>query len=318
MNAFQHIVSVSGGKDSAAVSLRALELAEKAGFSFRAVFADTGHEHPWTYDHVRALAARTGGPEVEWVRADLSARFRTKRETIATKWRAKGVAEDRVRAALSACRPTGVPFLDLRLLKGRFPSTRARFCSQDLKRVPIDRHVTVPALERGPVVMWTGVRADESVARARLPRVNRGDLGEWIYRPILHWTVDDVFAIHRRHGLEPNPLYKAGCRRVGCMPCIHAAKSELRNIAARFPERIDRIEAWEAQVGQASKRGASTFFSADKTPGPHKRDKRLPVPGVRDVVAWSLTGRGGRQGDLFLDDEFRAPPACASEYGLCE
>ena len=66
-----HVVNVSGGKDSTATYLLAMEL----GRPFQAVFADTGHEHPWTYEYVRDLPRRTGGPEIHWVKADFTDRF---------------------------------------------------------------------------------------------------------------------------------------------------------------------------------------------------------------------------------------------------
>ena len=57
----QHIVSISGGKDSTATYLMALE---KLGGDFLPVFADTGNEHPLTIEYISTLAQRTGGPEV--------------------------------------------------------------------------------------------------------------------------------------------------------------------------------------------------------------------------------------------------------------
>jgi len=50
----QHLVSVSGGKDSTATYLLALE----SGRPFRAVFADTGNEHELTLEYVARLAER--------------------------------------------------------------------------------------------------------------------------------------------------------------------------------------------------------------------------------------------------------------------
>lgn len=51
-----HIVNVSGGKDSTAVYLLALERRERNGMDFTPVFANTGNEHEHTYDYVRQLA----------------------------------------------------------------------------------------------------------------------------------------------------------------------------------------------------------------------------------------------------------------------
>ena len=54
------IVSVSGGKDSTALYCWAIEQWGKDGF--RAVFADTGNEHPVTYNYVRNMHEMAGGP----------------------------------------------------------------------------------------------------------------------------------------------------------------------------------------------------------------------------------------------------------------
>lgn len=311
-----NIVNVSGGKDSTAIYLLALE----RGLPFSAVFADTGNEHPWTYDFVRELPNRMGGPSIQWVKADFTAAIERKRRFIASKWLEGGVPASRVERALSLLHPTGNPFLDLCLLKGRFPSTRARFCTQELKIRPIEDDVLVPTLSTGrKVVSWQGVRAEESAARALLPKLQRlnhpaGPLFAW--RPIHQWPVDAVWEMHKRHGLKPNPLYAAGMNRVGCMPCIMSRKDEIRRMADRFPAEVERLSEWEALVGEVSKRGRSSFFSHDKTPGAHQGRSDIAMPGIREVVDWSRTSRGGRQYDglaLMLD----AGTAC-NEWGACE
>jgi 3'-phosphoadenosine 5'-phosphosulfate sulfotransferase (PAPS reductase)/FAD synthetase len=55
------VASVSGGKDSAAMSLHLTEL----GIEHDRVFADTGWEHPRTYDYLRGELTRVLGPIVE-------------------------------------------------------------------------------------------------------------------------------------------------------------------------------------------------------------------------------------------------------------
>lgn len=233
-------------------------------------------------------------------------------------------AQEIIDRAIAALKPTGIPFLDLCIWKGRFPSTRARFCSEELKKIPIDEQVILPLLRAGcDVQSWQGVRADESESRRHLP-VNElkrtiGEAEHWIHRPILQWSVDDVFAMHRKHGLDPNPLYKLGMGRVGCMPCIHCKKDELREIANRFPEEIARVAEWERIVSRASKRGRSTFFAADKTDAQHLNYNEVSAAthGIEQAVIWSRTSRGKSNLDLFFTDEF-VGPACTSIYGLCE
>ena len=306
MTAVQHIVNVSGGKDSTATYLLALEI----GVPFRAVTADTGHEHPITYDYIHRLPDRTGGPPVEVVQADFSAEFDRRREYVAAVWPGEGIRDDVVRCALDALRPTGNPYLDLCLLKGRFPARKAQFCTQELKVLPMRRQVIWPLLSQGRrVVQWLGVRAQESTNRAALSMIGPDDdspRGAYLFRPILHWTAAHVFERHQRWCVPPNPLYRLGMRRVGCMPCINACKGEIAEVARRWPEAIEKIRAWTALVAAASKRGAASFFPWDTG-----RNTKT----IDDVVAWSMTSRGGRQYDL---EALVEPSSCSSVYGLCE
>ena len=294
----RNIVSVSGGKASTALALLAVE---KQASNLQFVFADTGHEHAATYRYLEYLSEeleRRTGTAIQTVRADFTKQIKKKRETVRSKWAEDGVPLDRIEQALEHLKPTGIPMLDLCLWKGRFPSTRARFCSSELKRIPIDQQVMEPALQGSQaVISWQGVRADESRARADLPEKDV-EFGTWepeptghlIYRPIIAWTADMVFDMHRKHGVDPNPLYKQGMSRVGCMPCIHARKSEIRSIAQRYPEEFERLWKWEQHVALVSKQGISTFFAADKTPG--EEDTRSNAKAILD---WAITSRGGRQ-----------------------
>jgi 3'-phosphoadenosine 5'-phosphosulfate sulfotransferase (PAPS reductase)/FAD synthetase len=315
MDRQHNIVSVSGGKDSTALLTVAVAMEVP---NLEAVFADTGHEHPLTYAYVDYLSdwlQWQGHPPIRTVKADFTDGMRRRRAYLLRV--ASGEIEDQfgkrrhtretAARAAQAMQTTGSPFLDLAVLKGRFPSTRRRFCSVELKRNPIIEQVLMPLMDGDSMILsWQGVRADESAARRSLPECDEVGGGLFNYRPILRWTVEDVFDAHRHMGLKPNPLYMMGMGRVGCMPCIHCRKDELRNIAQRFPEVIDHVEDMEQRVRLASKRGMSTFFAiAD--------DKGI---GIRDVVEWAKTSHGGKQYDLFrmLQDE----PACSSIYGLCE
>lgn len=321
-----NVVSVSGGKDSGAQALVAIER-ETPNLHF--VFADTGHEHAQTYDYVAYLDGELRsrcGVGITRVKADFKDRIEGKRRFIEENWAEHGVSQERIDQALEILKPTGIPFLDLCMWKGRFPSTRARFCSEQLKHVPIQEQVVEPLLSTSSaVISWQGVRADESLARRDLPERDV-EFGTWepepsgllIYRPIITWTAEDVFAFHRKLGMRWNPLYEQGIGRVGCMPCIHAKKKELREIGRRFPDEVARVAAWERMVAQASKRGLASFFASDKTPGDHVGRSDQSAPGIEAVMEWALTSRGGRQYDLVhLVDALEEVPMCSSVYGLC-
>lgn len=238
------------------------------------------------------------------------------------------VPDHLIERALGLLHPTGIPFLDVAMLHGRFPSTKVRFCTDQTKLIPI-MHRKRPLLDAGiPVIDWIGERAAESPARAKKPPIQStrhlSGARNILYRPILRWSAADAFAISERHGLRHNPLYTMGMSRVGCSTCIMVRKRELRMWAMRFPAEVDRVRQWERLVGLVSRRTASfdrpsSLLSANMVPGDPADHGRATIDRAID---WSRTGKGGRNYDLFIDLEQREADEhgllCDSEYGLCE
>lgn len=319
-----HLVSVSGGKDSTATLAVAIELHGRE--NVHAVFADTGNEHDSTYEYVRYLELATGVP-IHWLRQDFTEWWWRKRKYVAERWMLphkdwpSGVPQvvvDRVLAFLDKG-PTGNPFLDLCIIKSRFPSRMAQFCTQYLKTEPLTEYAMTLIEQHGSVWSWQGIRLYESHSRkVRLQgsgacvksfEVIGGGL--FVNRPILRWTAADVFEAHKLVGLKPNPLYMLGADRVGCMPCINSDKDEILNISKRFHEHIDRIDEWEDCVSLASKRSNATFF-----PSPGDNETARERGNVLAVVEWSKTQRGSKTQDWIR--AFEEPASCSSSFGLCE
>lgn len=269
------VASVSGGKDSTALYCWLIDQFGRDGF--RAVMADTGHEHPVTLNYVRNLHEFASGPAVEWVKSDF-------RERVSAKGK----------------EPSGNPFLDMMLWKGRAPSTKAQFCTEHLKLVPI-RGWLEQVRGDSEVILYTGIRAGESERRSKMePREYVEFFDAYSERPLLRWSSEQVFEFLREKGVPPNPLYGLGFERVGCFPCIHARKSEL----ARLPDWAwQKLEEWEARVGQS-------WFSAGLIPG-------VFIPKIGQVREWAKTTRGGRQMDMFAPDS-KDVPTCMSTWGQCE
>lgn len=295
-----NVISLSGGKDSTALALLAVDREVE---NIRFVFCNTGNEARETLEYIsyldQVLHSKTGR-NIEICEASFEKKLIEKSTKVE-------VEKRKIALEVAALDPS--PFLQLAALKGRFPSTTARFCTEGLKVKPIKDLISKILATGEDVENWSGVRAEESPKRAKLPErefffANESTGAEaWHYRPILKWSAKDCFEIMKRHGVKPNPLYKMGFARVGCFPCINCRKAELRLIAEQFPDYIRRIKVWESIVSDASKRGKSTFFTIENS-----RD------GISDWVEWAKTDRGGKQFMLDLEET----TTCKSVYGLCE
>jgi 3'-phosphoadenosine 5'-phosphosulfate sulfotransferase (PAPS reductase)/FAD synthetase len=314
-----NVISVSGGKDSTATLLLALDRCKRE--SIIPIYFDTGNEHAEVYAYLDYLEQALD-VKIERLHASFDDEIAAKRMFIARdqrtgrdksgrklRWSNKGK-----RRALAALHPTGNPYLDLCLWKGRFPSRMAQFCTHELKR-NVAVAYQLGLVDAGhQVISWQGIRRDESQNRRNAKKIERIAPRLWAFRPLVDWTAEQVFDFHKKHGIEPNPLYKQGMTRVGCMPCINVRKEDLRQIAARFPEHIQRITEWERIVGDCSKRCYSTFM-ADAHDAKDRREIFADL-NIWARVEWARTSRGGRQFDLLAD--LIEPEMCASAYGLCE
>lgn len=272
------IASVSGGKDSTAMLLALRE----AEISARYVFADTCWEAPETLDYLDLLRSRLDITiDVVGYPGGMVAQIR-----------------DRARA----------------------PGRLQRWCTRELKIEPLRRYHDLVLTETGQeTVSVLGIRRAEATAsntRGTDPAWEDDlEWGGYIWRPMLHWTIEDVIAIHHRHDIPVNPLYQAGFDRVGCYPCIYASKNEIALIAERSPDRIDLIRNLESQASALRRQ------RNDETPGRYKhttatffQTMRQGFSGIDAVVEWARTDRGGKQYPLF------APPPTGGcmRWGICD
>lgn len=277
------IASISGGKDSAALSLWLTE----NGIEHDRVFADTGWEHPLTYEYLRGPLTMKLGP----------------------------IAEVQGRDA---------GMVNLIRRKGMFPSRLRRFCTEELKVFPLMKYVKLAQDRYGDVINAVGIRAAESEARSKMPEWEWSDAFDCdVWRPLIAWTEQQVIDIHKRHGLAPNPLYLKGATRVGCWPCIFARKGEIKLIAKLSPGRIDEIRALEAELPLSPAKEATPATETEparpalppmKRTYFHGKTTRTGTPHpIDEVVAWSKTKFGSKEEEVF-DSE----PAGCVRWGLCE
>ena len=262
------VVGVSGGKDSLAVCLHF----DEQGYEYKRVFSDTGWEHPQTYEYLQYLETVIG--KIDYVKRIVE-------------------VDDQHKAFVDSIEQDlgfESPFVRLVIRSMCLPNARRKFCTPRLKVDPIASYLN----ELDDPINVVGIRHDESHKRAKM------DEWEWFdhfdcytWRPILSWSFDDVANIHKRHNVNPNPLYLNGHNRVGCYPCIYANKGDLKNLDDKRAAIIKRIEEYVS--GQRGKQ--CTLF------------KNMTI---KEAVDWAQTSRGGKQYMLF-DIE---PPTCA-KWGMC-
>lgn len=260
----------------------ALHLSE-LGIEYRAVFMDTGWENSTTYTYLRETLEPLVGP-IEWLRSDMDMV-----ETIRH--------------------------------KAMFPSRMRRWCTQQLKVIPMQDHCVQVFEDTGHrPINAVGIRAAESLRRSKMPEWEEQDEAT-IWRPLLAWTMQDVVDIHARHGVVPNPLYLQGASRVGCWPCIYARKAEIKHLAKTDPDRVALLRDLEAEITVAADARAEAKGKANELPrtffqghGPKDLGGRAGAMPIDDVVEWASTSRGGRQFQLIEAPEEEG----CMRWGLCD
>jgi len=185
----KHIVCFSGGKDSTAL----LCWAEQNLESYMTVFCDTKWEHPETEKYIAEIIAQL---------------VRSESFHVLTSEKYAGGMRDLVQ------------------LKGRVPSAKARFCTENLKVEPMQRFLKTINDE---FMLYQGIRRDESEARMRMQQREWSDIYDcWVERPLFYESAEQCFERIKLAGFRPNPLYLAGAGRVGCFPCALINQRELK------------------------------------------------------------------------------------------
>ncbi len=105
---------------------------------------------------------------------------------------------------------------------------RMRFCTSGQKTSQISAELK-RRFKGLPIISVTGVRRDESRQRASAEIADQDrSTGIWTWRPIIDWSVADVFAAIDARGLEPHPAYRRfGLTRVSCRFCIMSSLPDL-------------------------------------------------------------------------------------------
>ena len=176
--------------------------------------------------------------------------------------------------------------VELSKRKKMMPNRFMRFCTENLKVKPAKKFYD--SMKEDFIVI-VGVRREESPARKNEETFKIVD-GIKILQPMAYWDTQRVFDYHKENGIDVNPLYKKGFKRVGCYPCIFASKHEIMLMEDKYVDRLRNLEKEMQDI--VSKDGfnkkKAKFFAPD-------RDKHL-----RKTL------------DLGIDNQ------CVNQYGICE
>lgn len=305
-----NLFGLSGGKDSTRLVGWAIH---ESGYPIESLvftFCDTENEYDEVYDQINALndyVVKHGCKPVVTLRAT--------GKWVETYWM--------------------FPlFLALCIWKGRFPSAKARFCTQFLKIKPTEQFIKSLLAQGYTVVSHSGVRAAESIERSTMEEWAVDMFGCKTRRPLLKLSLAQVWEGHRKYNLPINPLYIRGWKRVGCRLCVMSNKSDVRRTVKRRQWVISVYRTWEAIVGAYRKaRGSVTDYSSwfhRRTVPPSQRSRlvdtksgsKMLVATIDDVARWSLTLRGGAQSGfdfMFEEEDFNTDDAHhPCQAGVCE
>lgn len=304
-----NLFGLSGGKDSTYLVGWAIHESGYPRESLVFAFCDTENEYDEVYEQIKALDAyvkRFGCKPIIHLRAEGT-------------WVDKYWMFPR--------------FLALAIHKNRFPSAKARFCTQDLKIKPTEKFIAELVEQGHEIVSHSGVRASESIERSIMEEWATDMFGCQTRRPILKLSIEDIWRGHKKYGLPINRLYLDGWKRVGCRLCIMSNKADVRRTVKKRPWVIDLYRTWELIVGKFSTaRGSASDYSSwfRRTTVPLSQRSRLTntkqgpmkVCTIDDVARWSGTLHGGKQSGfdfMFEEESFDIDDAHAPcQSGYCE
>lgn len=201
----KNIFSFSGGKDSTAMLIRALELGFKVD---EIIFIDIrysdeiGGELPEMYDYINKIETYINRP-IKRIKSQYTFLDYFYKEY------ERGKREGTIYG---------------------FPHTLGGWCNSRLKIKPITEYKKVIKEE---YTMFIGIAADEQKRLKRLKNNERSLLQEW------GWTEKDCLDYLKEKGLE-NPLYRK-FKRTGCWFCPKQNKRSLKVIYKDYPELWEKL-----------------------------------------------------------------------------
>lgn len=281
LSIYDHIiVSMSGGKDSIASFLHILDLG-----------ADKSKIELWH----NAVDGRSGKHFMDWVFMDSYNEAIAKHYGVPLyfSWLEHGFEGEMLKNnsyshSHKVETPEGIITLERdknRSKRGtrlKFPqqsaSLQTRWCSSALKIDVARRALTNQQRFRGKKVLFiTGERREESANRSRYNQLEAhacdtrfGRTGRLVdaWRPVLHWTEEQVWDKLAEHRFEAPIPYRLGWNRSSCMTCIYNSPKIWATIFEHFPERAHQISNYEKEFNTTISRKRLNVFEISENVAP--------------------------------------------------
>ena len=221
------VVSYSGGKDSDVI----LQLAKESGVPFRVTHNLTTADPPDNVYYIRRVfaALREEGIDCR-INVPKRSLWRIMRETL--------VIPSRVmRVCCSELKERKMPDAPYIVTGVRWAESAVRRAKSGIAMV----HTAVAPPRTSP--RYTG--GEQAAAAAGLLTTDDASSrrlfeqcqmrGVRVLNPIIDWSDDDVWSYLHSRGIEGNPLYKEGWKRIGCVGCPLAGRRARELAFARYP-----------------------------------------------------------------------------------
>jgi phosphoadenosine phosphosulfate reductase len=140
-------------------------------------------------------------------------------ETLALMFRFKGIS----RAPVRVFTPDNESVVQFVAREGKDPMFKSialrKACCQIRKMEPLSRALA------GKAAWITGLRREQSGARAEVPLIDTSDAARVKFNPLANWTWGDVWFYIADNKLDYNPLHDQFYPSIGCAPCTRAVSA---------------------------------------------------------------------------------------------
>lgn len=214
-------ISFSGGRTSAYLLWRVLQSNSGIPDDATVIFCNTGKEDEATLNFVEKCS-KNWGLNIVWLEYDPDNKYKVVNFKEASR--------------------NGEPFEQLIRKKKYLPNPVARFCTQDLKVVPIDKYMK--AIDRPDYITMIGIRKDEE---RRIAKVRDGLFAPLVTAKI---TQKDVQSFWASNDFDLDLKFRDGVTALGnCDLCFLKGTSQVVSIIRQNPERAIWWSDMEEIVG---------------------------------------------------------------------